>query len=421
MALRRLLTGLLLLACAGSVWAQDPLAITPRSLAGDGVANDLLGFAVAIWPASATGSSVVVAGAVDRYAWVSEAYAAAGSGAALTLAQRLTSGVGADNYGFAVAAGLNLVAIGAPGHDTGLQNVGRVYLYRPGPLGWQAAGVLDPPIESALGNFGAALAISPDGSTLAVGEPRAQRASVEVGAVHVYELGAALPLLRASVVGSGTAARFGQSVGLSQSRLLVGMPLYDDGVLADVGAVQVYQVANFVPSAEGPPLLAADRQGSDRLGLAVASFGNLLIAGAGNDDKPAGADAGSAYVYARDANGWIETQKLRSSQAQVQERFGHSLALNARYAVIGAYCLNVSGCVGPGAVYVYQRDGQQLVPVQRLSPGDGGATGHAVASNGGALFAVGAFAADGAGGVDQGALYALIDQRLGADGFESEP
>ncbi len=393
--------------------------VGPQSLEPNPADDDLLGFSVAASPGPG-GSMIAIVGSLGGF--VSVATMLPGEDQ-FVVGQRLTAGVGEDGYGFAVAIGGllgSVVAVGAPFDDTLDLNSGRVYLYRRASSGmpYVLDTFINPPLPVNAGNYGVALAISEDGNRLVVGEARAQQATVEHGAVHVYDISGAIGAPQTLLGGLNEGGRFGQSVALSGNRLAVGAPLADDAAMVDsVGAVLVFEDVAGTFVADGLPLFASDRADNDRLGLSVAIDGDVLISGAGNDNKSAGADAGSAYVFRR-AGTWAEEEKLRSTDAQLQERFGQSVALRGDEALVGAYCLNTSGCMGGGAVYRFERVAGCWEAGLRHAPADSGSFGHAVAYADSDTVAVGAFGTDDQF-TDQGAVYALkrIDQLL-EDGFE---
>lgn len=419
--------------CASIVQAVEPGTLLPRVTLLNGAADDFLGYSVAISPPKLSGSRLAAIGTVDRYVVVTNGWAPGDPLTPnLTVAERLFSPVGQDNWGLAVAispfGGPNdVVVVGAPGHDVPFLNAGRIYFYqRLSPFGLSLTGTLDPATPSNVGNYGTALAYTPDAQLLLVGEPRAQRNGVEVGAVHVYSLTTSPPTLTLTLLGdvaTGVGGRFGQSLAVDDQRLVVGAPLQDDAFgTADTGAIHVFRRQGSIYISEGGPQYASDRLAGDRLGLSVSIAGDRLLAGAATDDKPVGVDAGGAYAFERSANGvWQEVQKLRSGQPQVQERYGHSVLVTGEHAYVGAYCLTASGCSGPGALYQYRRNAGSWELVQRHAPIDGGSFGFATASDGASTVLVGSYTAFG-NAPNSGAVYLLRQNDvLFTEGFEAAP
>jgi hypothetical protein len=110
---------------------------------------------------------------------------------------------------------------------------------------------------------------------------------------------------------------------------------------------------------------ASDAQTSDRLGIAVAMSGDLIVIGTYNEDGGPGdpiSDAGAVYIYARDQGGlnnWGQVKKLTASDAQAVDWFGFSVAISGDTIVVGAQ--REDGGPGDpigdaGAAYVFDRD-----------------------------------------------------------------
>lgn len=416
--------------CGASALAVEPGTLLQR-FAPPGAANDFLGYSVAVSPPSRIGFRIAAIGTVDRYVIVTNGWRPNDPATStLTVAERLFSPVGQDNWGLAVAispfGGPNdVVVVGAPGHDVPFLNAGRIYFYqRLSPFGMSLVGTLEPPVPANTGNYGTTLAYTPDAQLLLVGEPRAQRNGLELGAVHVYDLSTSPPTLTVTLLGnadaSGLAGRFGQSLAADNQRLLVGAPLQDDAIgTTDTGAIHVFRRQGNTYISESGPLFASDRLTNDRLGQSVSIQGDRLLAGAANDDKPAGVDAGGVYAFEQGSSGtWLEVQKIRSGQPQIQERYGHSVLIAGEHAYVGAYCLNTSSCIGPGALYQYRRNAGSWELVQRHSPADGGGFGFATATDGASTVLVGSYTAFG-NATNSGAVYVLRQNEvLLTDGFE---
>ena len=88
---------------------------------------------------------------------------------------------------------------------------------------------------------------------------------------------------------------------------------------------------------EQQKLTASDAAAIDQFGVSVAISGDTVVAGAYVDDTPAGADAGSAYVFVRSGGTWTQQQKLTASDAAANDLFGFSVAVSGDTAVVGAY------------------------------------------------------------------------------------
>ena len=169
----------------------------------------------------------------------------------------------------------------------------------------------------------------------------------------------------------------GSAVALSGDRAVLGAPLGADG-LAIAGAAYVFEreAGGWVERAR---LVAQGGQDLDQLGAAVAIDGDTLFAGAPLDDT-AGADAGAVLVFEHDGGSWVQVAELHATVAAAEDWFGSSVAASSGRALIGAPTR-----FGRGAAYVFERVEGSWTQVARLvAPDgfDGHAFGQAVALDG---------------------------------------
>jgi len=141
---------------------------------------------------------------------------------------------------------------------------------------------------------------------------------------------------------------FGVFVALSGDVAIVGAPREDGGLgdpIDSAGAAYVFRRDKDGASQWGQvqKLTASDAQVDDRFGHPVALSGDVAIVGAGYEDGGLGdpmLDAGAAYVFRRDKGGpsnWGQVAKLTAPDAQTLDRFGSSVAIDGNTAIIGAY------------------------------------------------------------------------------------
>lgn len=165
--------------------------------------------------------------------------------------------------------------------------------------------------------------------------------------------------------------RFGESVAISGNDALVGAPGDDDGGTT-AGAAYVYERCDSTfdfcdqPWREVGKLTAGDATASDVFGGSVAISGDHLIVGARGDD--------SAYLFRRDGDQWLEVDKVSGSDTQAGDLFGSSVAISGDYAVVGAAHDDVAGITGgfEGSAYLFERRGDNWVEVAQLFASDAG-------------------------------------------------
>jgi hypothetical protein len=122
-------------------------------------------------------------------------------------------------------------------------------------------------------------------------------------------------------------------------------------------------------------LRASNAEADDQFGISVAIDGNRAIVGAPFEDGPSNNkdDAGAAYVFEwTAASGWQEAQVLRASNAGLGDQFGSSVAIDGDRAIVGADKENgpSNTKAGVGAAYVFEwaaASGWQEVQVLRAS------------------------------------------------------
>jgi DNA-binding beta-propeller fold protein YncE len=111
----------------------------------------------------------------------------------------------------------------------------------------------------------------------------------------------------------------------------------------------------------------------DQFGNDVAISGETAVIGVPGDDA-AGTNSGSAYVYVRGAMGWTLQAILSASDAEGNEHFATSVALEGDTAVIGAVWdrhepgLGWPG--GQGSAYVFTRSGTVWTEAAKLVASD---------------------------------------------------
>lgn len=102
-------------------------------------------------------------------------------------------------------------------------------------------------------------------------------------------------------------------------------------------------------------LVANDGRALDGFGHALAADQDLLLVGSPRADHGAGiSEAGSAYLFTKQAGVWQQTVRLDPSSPSSQARFGESVALEGNTLVIGSPGA-FTGSVDTGRVSVFER------------------------------------------------------------------
>jgi hypothetical protein len=327
-------------------------------------------------------------------------------------------------FGWSVAISGDVAIVGALLDDS--TDRGAAYVFERnfgGADSWGERKKLGAGDASANDNFGSSVAIS--GNLALVGASHEQQESVPGsggGAAYVFErnLGGADNWgQRVKLVAFDRAAGddFGTSVAISGDLALAGAPLKSNSR----GAAYVFErnLGGVDLWTQRRKLTASDAEDQDRFGHSVAISGNLALVGAYSEDG-AGLDRGAAYVFERNLGGadsWSQRKKLFSSDASDQDAFGLSVAISADLAVVGA---QRGGGASNGAVYFFERnfDGAPDSWIESKAglasdPGADDGFGASIALSG-TVAVVGAYL-QSAGGPNRGAAYVYeYEQENGA-------
>jgi len=257
--------------------------------------------------------------------------------------------------------------------------------------------------------FGRSVALSADGSTLAVGAllessaatgvggSQADDAAPLAGAVYVFRRRGKMWIQQAYLKASNTQAHdyFGYNIALSGdgATLAVGAPGESsaatgiDGNQADdsaLGAGAVYVFARHgMKWSQEAYVKASNTSWADRFGSSVALSGdgatlavgaffeNSAATGVGGDQADGFATyAGAVYVFTRSGTAWSQHAYVKASNTAVYGLFGHGVALSGDGATLAVNARGESSAatgVGgdqadhsapyAGAVYVFTRSG----------------------------------------------------------------
>jgi hypothetical protein len=289
--------------------------------------------------------------------------------------------------------------------------------------------------------FGSSVALSGDGTTLAVGAPNEASGAIGIdgdqndnsvwhaGAVHVFvregEVWSQQAYVKASNPGSGDS--FGLRVALSDDGHTLAVGAHNeasnatgiDGNQNDdseyAGAVYVFGRVGDTWSQQAY-IKASNTDLYDHFGwnVALSGDGNTLVVGAplessgidGDQDDNSADQSGAAYVFVRAGEDWSQQAYIKGSNAEQVRWFGSSVALSddGNTMAIGAEYEDFN----VGAVHVFGRVGgiwSQQAYVKASNPGEFDHFGQSVAlSDDGNAMAVGAPREDG-DAADAGAVY----------------
>ena len=213
-------------------------------------------------------------------------------------------------------------------------------------------------------SFGSSVAISADGTRVAIAGYLNDGSGNNAGHVRIYKSINTSPISyqqTAKLIASDGAAYdyFGYSVAIDGDTMVIGA--YGDDAFTGSAYVFTRDTAGDLTSgwSQVAKLTASDGAGSDYFGYSVSIDGDTVVIGVWADDD-AGNSSGSVYVFTRDtagdlASGWTQVAKLTASDGASGDRFGHIVSIDGDTVVIGAYTDDDRGNYS-GSAYIFTRD-----------------------------------------------------------------
>jgi len=239
--------------------------------------------------------------------------------------------------------------LGVPSADSSAPEAGIVKHFRRGD--GALLRTFESPTPATGDRFGSSIAVA--GSLIIVGAPGDDAAGVDSGAVFVFDGGTGAHVRTLHAPTPIANAQFGFSVAARGDDIIVGAP-FAGVAQADAGAAYLFD------GASGDLLLTFTNDGTsgdDFFGAAVARAGNDVLVGA-----PLDSGAGAAFLF--DGATGARLNVFRGPQAAEGDLFGTSVAPIGGDVIIGAPFAE-----GDGAVYRFDRLGD--TPSKTYLPPDG--------------------------------------------------
>ena len=282
-----------------------------------------------------------------------------------------------DLFGYSVALWGDTLAVGAPREDSASTGVngdqgddedfvrsGAVYVFRRTDGIWSQEAYIKALSTAMYSELGISVALW--GDTLAVGAwgdssppPGSDDPAIHSGAVYVFRRVGNTWEQEALLKGPNTESgdELGISVALWGDTLAVGAPQEDsssreingdqtDNEAINSGAVYVFRRtgSSWVQEAY---IKASNAGTGDELGISVALWNDVLVAGAlfedsaatgvdGDQDDEQAENGGAAYVFRRTGSTWVQEAYLKASNTDAHDNFGYRVALWGETLAVGA-------------------------------------------------------------------------------------
>lgn len=341
-----------------------------------------------------------------------------------------------DTFGEVVAIDGDTIVVGASGEDSNQTTVsptasgnnaasgaGAAYVFRRTGATWALEAYLKGSGLGADANFGYAVAIS--GDTIVVG---AYGEGGSTGAAYVFTRTGTTwsQQARLAAVNGEAGDYFGFNVAISGDSVVVGaigeassQPTITNGTGASVnndaasaGAAYVYKRTGTTWAQEAY-LKAPNAEANDNFGWSVAISSDTVIVGAPSEASNqrtvsngatasannSASDAGAAYVFKRTGTSWAHEAYLKAANADANDNFGLSVAVQGDGIVVGAFRESASQTTvtngstassdnsrgQSGAVYAFRRSGNawgEVAYIKAANTGSGDQFGTSVGFDG---------------------------------------
>lgn len=268
-------------------------------------------------------------------------------------------GAPGDRFGYSVAISGTTAVVGAHADDNDNgSGSGSVYLFD--TFTGQQIAKLVPNDGDLFDSFGISVAVS--GTTAVIGVPNDDEAGTNSGSAYLFDTVSGEQIAKLIRFDGAEDDRFGISVAISGTTVVVGVYKDDDSGV-DSGSAYLYEVGTFVPIAK---LVPDDGAAEDRFGISVAISGTTVVVGADKDDD-IHSNAGAAYLF--DTVTGQQIAKLLPSDGWREDRFGNSVAISGTTAIVGASRADTDDGLGAGSAYLFDTvTGEQIA---KLLPNDG--------------------------------------------------
>lgn len=300
-----------------------------------------------------------------------------------------------DEFGYSVAISGDYAIVGAPKKDVTVgfdlaSSGGAAYIFKNTTGTWSQVQRIVASDRESNDQFGRSVAIS--GDYVIVGAPYEDSAGPggnpqsNKGSAYIFKKEASNWMEEQKIFSTGGSNDyFGWSVGISEDYVISGMPGDDlfntsGDLLNDVGTAVVFKRSTTGDWAQMQIIIAADRGDGDEFGTSVAISGDYAIVGAMYEDNnvTGGANlsnAGSAYIFQRNAETWSQMDKIVASDRAAGDLFGVSVSISGEYAVVGAYNededpVGENTLSNSGSAYIFKNTSGNWVQANKIVSSD---------------------------------------------------
>lgn len=280
-----------------------------------------------------------------------------------------SDGAAVDVFGGSVSISGDYAIVGACADDDKGDGSGSAYIFKWNGTNWVQQQKLTASDGAAGDLFGK---VSISGDYAIVGAIYADGNEPNCGSAYIFKREGESWVEQAKLTASDGAAMdyFGWGgVSISGDYAIVGAN-GDDDEGSNSGSAYIFKRVgeNWIQQAK---LTASDGTAEDAFGLPVSISGDYAVVGARFDDDN-GSDSGSTYIFKRNGESWIQQAKLTASDGAALDQFSGSVSINGDYAIVGAYYDDDNGD-DSGSAYIFKRDSANWLEQAKLTAADGAA------------------------------------------------
>jgi len=258
-----------------------------------------------------------------------------------------------SGYSVAISSDGTIVAVGAPYNDGSGSNAGHVRVFEYSNGVWSQLGS-DIDGEAAGDQFGSDVALSDDGSILAVGATLNDGNGSDAGHVRVFEFSnGTWSQLGADIDGEAAGDRSGWRVSLSSdgTKLAAGGYL-NDGAGSEAGHVRVFEYSSGTWNQLGADIDGESAGDYAGVSIALSSNGQIVSVGSIFNDNN-GTDAGHVRVFEYSNSSWSQMGADINGESAGDNSGFVSLSSDGLTIAIGAW-KNDGTATDAGHVRVYE-------------------------------------------------------------------
>ena len=330
---------------SGTAWIQVGSSISHAT------ADDRFGYSISL---SSDGSRVAIGAPFSDVSGHDSGYVAIydlSGNAWVQIGSTLIGATIGDRFGYSISLSSDgsRVAIGVPYSDTSGDDSGHVEIYDLSGNIWVQKG--NDIIGTTDDRLGQSIALSSDGSRVAIGAPYGGVSSNQLGYAAIYDLsGNTWVQIGINIIGKAVHDRFGSSIALSSdgSRVAISAPYNDDGGNAS-GHVRVYDISNGSWNQIGEDINGKANKEVAGRSISLSSDGSCLAVGATKGE-------GCVRVYTYKETSWVQLgTDIKGQVSGDSSGFSVSLSSDCSRVAIGAPYNNSGGSYA-GHVRIYQYD-----------------------------------------------------------------